>query len=159
MSAGVLLLSGCSSRSGAESAVPSSSPLITVSSDADYVTVFSACMEDKGWTVEITDDADGGHGVSVNYPQEQASQYQADAEECNSMFAAPEMDSEMASQAYERQKKISECLTAAGYSVPDLPSKETYISGMLDGTETYNVFSLVPDGDLGAAMRTCNVNG
>ncbi|MFT4123893.1 MAG: hypothetical protein QM635_08680 [Microbacteriaceae bacterium] len=157
MAAGGILLSGC----GATSAVPSS-PVgeDTVSGDQDDYdnsVAIQKCLEATGWEVTVTEDADGGWGIEAVTPNDQYSQYQDDYQTCSeqNVTIAP-LDSAAAIADYEADVTISACLRAAGYSVPEIPSKQTYVSAELAETLSYSPYSLVPEEELLQAHTECH---
>lgn len=135
-------LTGCGA--GAEDDDQSKSVPVMTTEEAQQILV--ACLHERGWTEAEYDPADGG--VFVELPAEQADLYRADREECREAnpYATPEFTLERAKTYYDGLVATAECVRGLGYEVPDIPSEEVSVAGLVDdGDPQWDPFDLVDD--------------
>lgn len=144
----LLLLAGCTQppptdEKGVES----------LFSDDEVAASRAACLQDKGWDVELKDGA-----IIIDLPRAQRGQYRADNEEClRAAGIDPEagMSDEQYRIAYEWYSEIAACLSAAGWTTPDKPSFEVFRSGYDD--DPWIPWQHVPPEEHDQASERCPV--
>jgi hypothetical protein len=125
--------------------------------DYDNSVVIAACLEERGWDVEVT--PTGGWGIEVELPPEQSDAYRADYDEClvETGLDDIEMTPELASDVYDNNLRVLECLEGQGYSVEDPPLKDTFVTKLLENPDGdyWNPYSLVPEDEMATAAFAC----
>lgn len=101
---------------------------------------FVACMQQKGWDVELDED----YGISHHPPPEQQEQSLADAEDCDAEIGANDIPQPDITPAYLRERydetvELHACLTAAGYSPPEMISYARWEEMLLVEYEYYHL--------------------
>jgi len=97
----------------------------------DYAQLMSECLSARGWNARA---ADGG-GLEVEVPVEQDDAYLRDLEACRTEFGydrplAP-LDASGAEEILVAMEQAAECLRESGYSVPEQPSRQTSLDGLM----------------------------
>ena len=111
------------------------------------------CLQDRGWDASY-DESTGSVGMS--YANEQEAAIEADIELCNEEIGVPtgedltEADYKVAYQWYS---EIAECLSNAGWDVPEQPSEQAFLSSY--NTQPWIPWSEVPPTELREARKVC----
>ena len=153
---GALIISGCAAPD-AEPA-PSLTPGQVEGNQRDYesATAVAACLEERGWDVNVT--PEGGWGIEVEMDEAQADVYREDFNACleETGMGDVQMDEELANYLYDNHLRVLDCLEGAGYSVEEPPSRAGFVSTLLeDPSKAPDPFALVPEADRSDAVFAC----
>lgn len=112
------VLAGCSSKDD-------SVPVAQATSASDAAERRLACLQDRGWTVTLSED----NAIAASVPSDQLPIYQQDAEECGEGLLPDknEFSSEQWSEAYAAANDTVDCLAVLGYEVDNRPSLQKFI--------------------------------
>ena len=144
-----LCLAGCAAR-------PDTAVIDYATSEAEAEQRYADCMKEKGWEPSINP----GGGVTIESHKSQLDRQMEDREECNSrpeMQSAPWTDEDW-EDYYVELSEAADCLTAAGYDVPEKPSLQVFLdqSKDLTGDGTWYPYENIPDNEfITVSTRTC----
>lgn len=123
----------------------------------ETATALAECLRAAGWEVEVTDT--GGWGVEIGLPPEQLPAYQQARDTCSADLGVDEtvMTDELADYAYDNNLRVVECLHGLGYSTPQPPSREAFITALVEDDDEvlWDPYALVPVDEFGRAARSC----
>ncbi len=111
------------------------------------------CLTEKGWSVSVAPTG----GVGGELPNDQLDKYLEDLSACESATGITDepFTDEQLTTLYEEYSKVKDCLTEAGYPVPETPSLQTFKDTYGVDGQTWDVYSEVSKGDMGAALAAC----
>jgi hypothetical protein len=159
VTAGMLVvLVGCA---GSPPQAESTPVAATSAPKAQFAELMGGCMTDFGWDVTVTNDlsiypSDVENGI----PSGQMDQYSEDLHSClaKTGFDVPSdpTDSQL-SALYEGEIDARECLIGEGYSIPEMPSEETFVStyGTLDAWDVQSYITLPSQADYDKLYAAC----
>lgn len=151
-------LSGCSSpQVGADDNPAPNQSVEGNQRDYDNSVLLAACLEKRGWDVEVT--PTGGWGIEIELPPEQSDVYRADYDECllETGLDVIEMTPQLASDVYDNNLRVVACLEGKGYSAEDPPNKDTFVTKLLENPDGnyWDPYSLVPQNEMATAALAC----
>ncbi|MEP6478085.1 MAG: hypothetical protein ABJB03_01735 [Rhodoglobus sp.] len=130
-------LAGCTPSPG-----PAGAPgLQTHESLKDAAETVAACMEDRGWTVTVSDDG----GVSGQAPNGQESAYEKDSEACWALINIRSFDQftdAEKKELFSLQLNSYKCLAGLGVDLKPAPTFQVYLD---EGGEWSAYAAMAPD--------------
>lgn len=125
---------GSDSTTGSSSDRPGEPPIYTGTPDQYYAKIIP-CMRERGFVLTPNDPRDGP-GWEADYPPDQTEAFQSALRECEfeiGVLPPPGLATpEEASEEYDRQLALRDCLVANGYPVSEPPSRDVYVADYND---------------------------
>ena len=152
-------LAACTTSTSASPSPPAPASTQVEGNQRDYEnsTMVATCLTDRGWEVEVT--PGGGWGIEASFPPEQADVFQADYDACIAEAGLDnvEMTEVLASEIYDNNQRVTQCLDKEGFSTTPAPSRSSFIAKMVENPEGdhWNPYELVSQGEVGKAVSAC----
>lgn len=156
LSVSLLLVAGCTST-----VVDTADPIVDYWSGtrSERTEAIAACLEAKGWTVELIQNADGSSAISApGVSRANSPDFYRDAGDCDVELPPikwPETEAEYR-EYYERWIGRYDCMVDAGFDLDEAPSFDTWYEVMLSGEGYSDATYLLRDSEQWfSAVQAC----